>query len=252
MDKKLNFHLLGKPWNSLLFKSLLFVGFLAGICYFRFAFWSLLLFAIFLFWFYYFQLWERNELKFSFFVLSIGCLLILYFWGSGFYSVLIGCVVAALLFYLLVGLANFFFKEKFSVYLFLNTGLLLIIFALFFNRGAEWGNYFSWLLLLLFLIVFLLLRECFLFWKSTASHLHYPSFFALLGAFLSVEMFWAVGLLPLGFIKAAIFLTTFVFLFRDAVLAYAAGRFNKRFFAGQIFIFLVLSSLVLAAGQWSL
>lgn len=252
MVKKLNFHFLGKPWSSLLFKALLFAGFLAGICYLRFAVWSLLFFAIFLFWFYYFQLWERNELKFSFFTLSVGCLLFLYFLGGGFYSVLIGCLVAALLFYLLVGLANFVFKDKLSVYLFLNTGLLLIVFALFFNRGTEWAKYFPWLFLLLFIIVFLLLRECFLFWKSAASHLHYPLFFALLGAFLSVEMFWAIGLLPLGFIKAAIFLTTFVFLFRDAILAYAAGCFNRKFFLGQILVFLVLTSLVLAAGQWSL
>lgn len=252
MVKKLNFHLLGTAWSSLLFRSLLFAGFLAGVCYCGFAFWSLAVFAVFLFWLYYFQLLERKGLGFSFLVLSVSGLLILYFWGVGFYPILAGCLIAAFLFYLLAGLANFAFKERVSVYLFLNTGLLLTVFILFFKQGTAQSNYYSGLLFLLFAFVFLFLNECFCFWQPLDGRLFYPRFFALVGAFLTAELFWVVGLLPLGFINAAILLTTFVFLFRDAVLAYAAGRFNRKFFAGQILVFLILSSLVLVAGQWNL
>lgn len=253
MDKKLNFLFASKPLKSLLFKILLF-GFALGIvCFSNFSLLALAGFVLLLILIYFSQLSERSHFRTSFFILIPTALFALSLFSSyRIWFLLI--LVFSFIFYLLLGLAALIFKNRHSVYLFLNTCLLLIVFLLFFS--ADKSKHFLLISLLFFLIVFLLLRECFNFSRSAV---HNPLFLilnsqfaSLLIAFLSLELFWAINLLPIGFINSALLQTLFVFFMRDFALAHFSGRLNRRFLIYHFLIFVILVSLIFIVSNWSI
>src|SRR3989344_2687239 len=161
MDKKLNFLFTSKQWKSLLLKVFLFGPGLLGLRFFNFSLSAVFLFCLLLLWLYFFQLTERGYTRISFLVLVLTAFLALRFFGTNF-SVALGTVlIFSLLFYLLLGLTAFIFKNRHSVYLFLNTGLFLAVFLLFFSVAQS--RYFLFRDFLLFLIIYFLIRECFNF-----------------------------------------------------------------------------------------
>lgn len=238
MGKKLNFLFTSKPWKSLLFKVFFFGLILFGIYFWDFSPLALLIFFLLLCWFYFSQLPERRYFRISFVILALTAFLALRFSGAGLGVSLGEVLIFSFLFYLLLGLAAFVFKNPNAVYLFLNTCLLLIVFLFFFGVGKS--GRFLLVNLLLFLVVFLLFKECF-----TRITVHQPLFIALVIAFLSLELFWAVNLLPFGFVNAAILQTLFIFLARDFVLAYFSGRLSRRFLINHSLVFIVLVFLFL-------
>lgn len=260
MGKKLNFLFTSKPWKSRLLKVFFFGLVLFGVYFWDFSPAALLIFFLLLFWFYFSQLPERRHFRLSFVILSLTAFLALRFSGAGLgvslgtLSVLGEILIFSFLFYLLLGLAAFVFKNPNAIYRFLNTCLLLVVFLFFFGGGQS--EYFLLVNLLLFLVVFLLFRECFVFFRSAALQpqitIHQPLFTALVIAFLSLELFWAVNLLPLGFVNSAILQTLFIFLARDFVLAYFSGRLNRRFVMSHLVFFFVLATLIFIFSKWSI
>jgi len=240
MVKKLNFLLISKLPRLLLFKVLFFVLILAGLYFWDFSLTASAIFIISVFWLYFSQLPERRHFRFSFIILMLTAFFVLHFsvWGI---------LIFFPLFYLLLGLGAFVFKNSAAVYLFLNTCLFLIIFLFFFGLGRP--EYFLLVNLLLFLIIFFLLRECF---KNSLFPIHNSQFIALVIAFLSLELFWAINLLPLGFVNSAILLTLFIFLTRDFVLAYFSGRLNRQFLVSHFLIFSILAVLIFVFSKWSI
>lgn len=254
MVKKLNFLFVSKPWRSLLLKISLFGLGLLGVYFSNFSFPVLFVFSLLIGWFYFAQLPERAHFRISFLALVLTAFLTLYFSQGGFYSAFLACLGFGFLFYLLLGLPALVFKDRQSVYLLLNTGLFLTIFLLFF--GADKSKHFLTINFLLFSVVFFLFRECFGFLRSAIHNssfvVHNPRFFSLVFAFLSLELFWAISLLPIGFINLAILETLFVFLTRDFTLAYFSGRFNRRFFVHHLLIFIILVIFIFANSRWSI
>ena len=243
MGKKLNFLLLrGKTWRSLLFKVLFFDLILLEIYLGNFSPLAILIFGAALLWFYFLQSVERRHFRFSFIVLILAALLTLRFSGLIF-----AWLIFSFLFYLLLGLTSFVFKNSSAVYLFFQTCLFLIIFLFFF--GLEKPEYFLLINILFFLITFLLLKEGFI---NSLFSIHNSLFISLVIAFLSLELFWAINLLPIGFINAAFLLTLFVFLMRDFALTYFSGRLNRKFLTLHLVIFLVLVTLIFIFSKWNL
>jgi hypothetical protein len=80
---------------------------------------------------------------------------------------------------------------------------------------------------------------------------HNSRFISLVFAFLALELFWAVNLLPIGFINSAVLLTLFVFLMRDFTIAYSSGRLNRRFFIYHFLLFVVLAVLIFFNSKWN-
>ncbi|MEK7574098.1 MAG: hypothetical protein AAB514_01030 [Patescibacteria group bacterium] len=254
MVKKLSFLSTGKPWRSLLLKVLLFGLGLFWVHLSGFSLPALFGFFILIIWLYFSQLPERAHFRISFLVLVSTALLTLYFSQGGFYPAFFACLGFSFLFYLLLGLPALVFKNRQSVYFLLNTGLFLIVFLLFF--GADKLNYFLTINFLLFLVVFLLFEECFGFLRSAVHNslftIHNSRFISLVFAFLGLELFWVVSLLPIGFVNLAIFETLFVFLTRDFTLAYFSGRFNRQFFIYHLLIFVVLVIFIFTNSKWSI
>lgn len=254
MGKKLNFLFISKPWKSRLLKVFFFGLVLFGVYFWDFSPAALLFFFLLLFWFYFSQLPERRHFRLSFIILSLTAFLALRFSGVGLGVSLGEILIFSFLFYLLLGLGAFVFKNPNAIYRFLNTCLLLVVFLFFFGVGKS--EHFLLVNLLLFLVVFFLFRECFVFFRSAALQpqitVHQPLFTALVIAFLSLELFWSISLLPIGFINSAILLTLFVFLMRDFVLAYFSGRLSRKFLIYHSLIFIILISLIFITSRWSI
>lgn len=254
MDKKLNFLFTSRQWRSLLLKVFLFGLALLGIYFFNFSLSAIFLFCLLLLWFYFSQLPERSYSRTSFLVLVLTVFFILRFFGANSPAVIGVVLIFSFLFYLLLGLTALIFKNRHSAYLFLNTGLFLVVFLFFFS--IDKSKYFLLINFLLFLIIYLLLRECFNFSQSATSNpqltIHHPRFISSAIAFLGLELFWAISLLPIGFINSAILLALFVFLMRDFALAYFSGRLNRRFLIYHSLIFIILVSLIFTTSRWSI
>lgn len=253
MDKKLNFLLTNKLWKSALLKAFVFGFALYGIYFFNFSVSALIAFLILLISLYFSQLPERGHFKISFLILVLAALLILNFFQNDLYLVIFVCLAFSFLLYLLFGLPALFFKNRHSVYLFLNTSLFLAVFLLFF--AADKSKYFLFINFLLFLAVFFIFRECFDFLRSAAQRfqfiVHNSWFISLVFAFLSLELFWAINLLPIGFVNSAVLLTLFVFLMRDFAIAYSSGHLNRQFFIYHFLLFILLAALIFFNSKWS-
>lgn len=254
MVKKLNSLFVNKLWRSALLKALVFGLGLFGIYFFHFSFSAFFFFALLLVWIYFSQLPERGQFGVSFLVLVVTALSSLGFLADSFYPAILVCLIFSFLFYLLLGLTDLIFENRRAVYLFFNTCLFLDVFSLFF--GADKSKHYLFINVLLFLAVYLLFEECFNFFRS-ASHsaplvVHNQRFISLVFSFLVLELFWAVNLLPIGFINSALLLALFVFLMRDFVLIYFSGRLNRRFFANHFIIFIILVIFIFANSKWSI
>lgn len=252
MDKKLNFPLTSKLWRSVLLKALVFGLGLYGIYFLNFSVPFLVVFSILLISLYFSQLPERGSFKVSFLLLVLTAFSTLIFFKNNFYLVVFSCLAFGFLFYLLLGLTAFVFKNRHSVYLFFNTSLFLAAFLLFF--AADKSKYFLPINLLLFLAIFVIFRECFGFLRSSAQRpqliVHNPQFLSLVFAFLGLELFWAISLLPVGFVNSAVLLTLFVFLMRDFAIAYSAGHLNRQFFISHCLLFVILIVLIFFNSKW--
>ena len=246
MDKKLNFLFTSKLWRSVLLKVLIFGISLYGIYFFNFSFFALFIFFLLLVGLYFSQLEDRGYLKTSFFVLALTALLSLNFLKGNFGLAVFACLVFSLLFYLLLGLVALLFKNRHSVYLLFNTCLFLVIFLDFFS--VDKSKHFLIINLLLFSVIFFLFKACFNFLRSAGQNslfvIHNSQFIALVFAFITLELFWVINLLPIGFINSAVLLTLFIFLMRDFAIAYFSGRLNRQFFIHHCLMFVVLAVLI--------
>lgn len=253
MDKKLNFLLTSKLWRSVLLKVLFFGVGLYGVYLFNFSISALIVFSFLLIGLYFSQLPERSHFKISFLILVLAALSTLNFYQGSLYLVIFSCLIFSFLFYLLFGITALIFKDHQSVYLFFNTCLFLAVFLLFF--AADKSKHFLFINFLLFLAVFFVFKECFNFLRSANQNslfiIHNAQFIALVFAFLTLELFWVINLLPVGFVNSAVLLTLFIFLMRDFVVAYFSGRLNRQFFIYHISMFVVLAALIFFNSKWS-
>lgn len=264
MVKKLSSLLTDKTWKLMLLKVFFFGLGLLGVYFFSakggsafggdFSFFAIFVFFLLAGWLYFSQLPERFHFRVSFLVLVATAVFALRFFGSNFYLAFLGCLVFGFLFYLLLGLPALVFRNRQSVYLLLNTGLFSVVFLLFF--GADKLKHFLTINFLIFLVIFFLFKECFDFLHSAVHNslfiVHNSRFVSLVFAFLSLELFWAISLLPIGFINLAVLQTLLVFLTRDFALAYFSGRLDRRFLIYQFLVFIALVSLIFSVSRWSL
>jgi hypothetical protein len=152
----------------------------------------------------------------------------------------------AVLFFVLLGLINLFFKERFLVYGIFNAALF-VVFSLLFFYLVRPDNF--WLLGPVFFVVsFLILKEVFGFFGLTGNKR--TTLQAGVLGFLGVEFAYILQFLPLGFINAAVFLALFLVLGREMLVSRAKGTLNFSSMMKQITIFVVLGIFIFAASRW--
>lgn len=156
---------------------------------------------------------------------------------SGWFSILALGYLGAL-FYLLLGVKEIVFLQRATWYRVLNVGLAYSLFLLFFYHGQA--TY--WLrAILLFLALILLLGD---FLKKR------PVYWLL--ALVLLEIAWALGLLPIGFIGAANLALLVYFILVDFVRRQVDGELTKRVILINVTLFTVLLIVVFGLSRWGL
>lgn len=129
----------------------------------------------------------------------------------------------SLMFYLISGIRGLVFVHRGHWNYVKNILLLYSIFLTYFL-----SNKYDWFFakyLLVFVLVFLLIRE----WLSWLER-GFPKrrqVIALVLSFLTLQLLWAVSLLPLGFIDSATLMTVFVYVMLDFCMHHFKGTVNK-------------------------
>lgn len=210
-----------------------------------FGFWPTVIFVAVLLYDYFSLPEERKFLRVSFWLLPLSAYLGLAFVGLPFFGPLT-LFLFAFLFFLVLGLANLFFSERFVFYNVLNTGLLIMILMPFFYLARP-GNLFLWLPAV-FALAFFVWRECFRFFSLPGRK---TSIAAFVLAFLVSEFAFGLMFLPIGFMNAAAFLVLVMILTRDSILTYSKGVLNLSFLFRQLTFFVFFAILILATARWS-
>ncbi|MFH0712456.1 MAG: hypothetical protein V2A55_01180 [Candidatus Jorgensenbacteria bacterium] len=178
----------------------------------------------------------------AFFRTSFWLLPILALAASGVMGSVGPIAVFAALFFVLLGLINLFFKERFLVYGIFNAAFLVALLLFFFYLVGP-GSF--WILGAVSLVtVFLVLKEAFNFLGPLSGRR--AVIFAGVLAFLGLELSYILQFLPLGFINAAVYLTLFLVLGRETVVSSVKGSLNFSQTMKQITLFVVLSIVVFA------
>ena len=186
---------------------------------------------------------EKKLFRISFWLLPVLALAAIGFMGPIGPVGPIGLItVFAALFFVLLGLINLFFKERFLVYGIFNTAFLIALSLLFFYLLRP-DNF--WILGTVFSIaVFLTLKEVFGFFGPLEGRR--AALFAGVLGFLGLELSYILQFLPLGFMSAAVYLTLFLVIARETVVSSAKGGLNFSFMMKQITLFAVLTIVVFA------
>lgn len=251
MAKKLAFLLTDRTAWKLLFKAVLATAALLLVLRFGFNLVVLVVFFAVFIGIYFSQITERRLLRISFWLLPVFGLTAIKILLSSFsppFFIVITLAFFAFLFFILLGLTNFFFKDRFLVYGIFNTSLLLLLFLLVFYLGRP--DNFWFLGIALFFMMVLIFEEIFRFFGIHKG----KRTLAVSGVIgiLAVEVAWFASFLPLGFINAAVFLTLFFLLVRDSLMVHFKGFLNLSFIFRELAFFIFLTLVIFAASQWSI
>lgn len=156
-------------------------------------------------------------------------------------------VIFLILFFIVLGLADFIFGDQFLIFNLFHSAFFLVIFSIFFyfqpivSFRAVPG---------IILALFLLLGEFFEF-----NGVPWPKRRILASGLLALaggQIGWLASFLPIGFINAAAFLALFLTLGRDAILAHFQGHFSIFYLFRQLTFFVILALFIFLISSWSL
>ena len=196
---------------------------------------------------YFSQSVERRMLRTSFWFLPIFSIVGIKLLSPSLLLSSLSLLPFAVLFFVLLGLMNLVFRDRFLVYGIFNTALLLLIFLIAFYAWRPG----SFLILgpVLFLVVALLFMEVLGVFEIFLGRRALVVGGTL--GLLAAEVVWLTGFLPLGFINAAVFATLFFLLLRDGLAVHFRGFLNLPFIFRQLTFFIVLTIVIFAASSWS-
>lgn len=219
----------------------------------RFAFLALALFIAAIGYAYFTQVAERKALRVS--LWSLPLVALIGFWAfpahPAFFggSAAFGVLAFALFFgafFILAGLGDFLFKDRFLWYGIAHTVTLLAVFLVFPLLAAAS----LWWLFVFFFVLFWLFEEAFVFFGVETPRRVRAASAAL--TFLAVEISFLTGLLPLGALDAAAFLALLFFLLRDALVAHFEGALDRGFALRGLTVFVLFALIIFASAQWSI
>ena len=158
-------------------------------------------------------------------------------------------LIFSAVFYLLLGIKDYFFVKRARLYFVSTLAIFYSIFNIFFL--ADKSELFFLKFGLVILAAFILFKE----WLAIIPSFHFPErefIAASVAAFLVAQLLWAVALLPIGFISSANLMLLFVFSAADLLLKHFTGTISKKFIIQHLAFFLVLSALIFWTSNWTL
>jgi len=161
---------------------------------------------------------------------------------------LLAAILFSFVFYIILGVKNLVFINRWRWYHLLHLSLFYSTFLLFFLSDNTSNFFFK--SFGLFLISVFLLRE---FLKFAAAD--FPKRRLLISWALSlfvVEITWVIGLLPLGFLNSANLALLSVFALGDLTLHHFRGTLGRKVVLSTAALFVLLTLLIFATSQWSI
>lgn len=235
------------------YKSAIAVLFLFFIYLFNFSFPSLLIFFIFLIKFYFTFYEERKNFRFSYWLVNLLSLILLYR-AEGIFVILVFLLYWILMF-IEIGFFNMLFVNKKDVYYVFSLAVYLFFFNTIFliEPSLEEGNFLRETIWIsgIFFVVFFLLKE---FWKNlgVGFFMQKEKLWSWLIALLAAELSFLARFLPFDFFNAAFFLSFLIFILRDIFMAYENGELNLDFVFRQLAIFILFSGILFFSVLWKL
>ena len=160
-----------------------------------------------------------------------------------------GLALFSFIFYLILGIKDYFFVKRSRLYYISALLIFYLIFIEFFLSDK------SQLFLLKYLGVILALFLLFKEWLSVIPSFHFPkreAVAAAVAALIGAQFLWVIALLPIGFISSANLMILLVFTLADFLLKHFTGGISKEFLIQHLFFFLILSVLIFWTSNWSL
>lgn len=166
-------------------------------------------------------------------------------------------LASAGLFYLLLGLKNFFIVRRETGNYFLYLGLCyLLVFAFFASdRSANflWQTFFAVSALFLLFREFLRIVEEYNVSGGDAVHANNKiNLGAAIAALMSVELLWVIGLLPFGAVTAANLAFVSIFVITDLLRQFFKNTLSRQSILADSAIFIALTILIFASSRWSI
>ncbi|MBI4992178.1 MAG: hypothetical protein HZB99_03100 [Candidatus Harrisonbacteria bacterium] len=152
-------------------------------------------------------------------------------------------------FYLLLGIKDYFFVKRARLYFVSILILFYSVFIIFFLAGKS--EFFFLKFGLVILASFILFKE----WLAIIPSFHFPQrefIAASVAAFLVAQLLWVVALLPIGFISSANLMLLFIFSLADFLLKHFTGAISRKFIFQHSVFFLALSALIFWTSEWTL
>jgi hypothetical protein len=160
-------------------------------------------------------------------------------------------VFLAILFFLLLGIKNLIFINRFDNHQLVVFLILFLIFFGFFRHFEDWQkSIISLASLGLGLSFFFLFNELADYSKESGKKS--KIFISGLGSFLLWQVAMAVLFLPLNYFYQTAILFLFSVILTDILLEYFGGKIGKRKILWDFSIFFVIAVIVLASANWEL
>lgn len=161
--------------------------------------------------------------------------------------VYLAALIVALMFYVLLRLKHLAFIDRQKWHYFLQLILFYLLYIVAFisytpDSGIIWP-------LWVFIVAFLLLRELFRVQIKEGRH---RLLFCWLVAFIISQFIWVAGLLPIGFISLANFLTLTTFLLIELTIGHWQGIVDKPWLLRRLLIFGSLAAIIFLTSRWSI
>lgn len=156
------------------------------------------------------------------------------------YLFILGLGLVGGLFYLLLGLKNLVFINRWLASWLFHLGVFYITLLIFFRQLPEEG--FSFRLIALFLIAGVLLNGL----------IKGRWIWAWASAFLLIQGVWIIGLLPIGYWQLANFGILLFWLISDLVLGYRQKILTGRIITQKIAMFILLAVIIFLTSRWTI
>lgn len=226
--------------SILLFKALIFLGFLALVYIGNFSLVPILFFLTIAIVLYSKPIFNTFYFWASFLILLVMAL-------NSPPSLLIA-VFYSFLFYIILGLKNLVFINRVNWHQALHLLLFYAIFMLFWGASDETAFIFK--LVGVFAASTLLIRE---FFKVAAvDFLKQRILASWVLALLVVETVWAISWLPIGFLNSAALALLAVFVLINLTLHHFKGTLNKKVVLSAITLFILFTLLIFITSKWGI
>ena len=156
-------------------------------------------------------------------------------------------ILYSFIFYLAVGIKELLIVHR-SEWNFIKNLVLFYVLALLFFV-ADKSSFFVFKYVLVFLAIFLLLREWLVFSDTTFHRRYFLT--ALVAASLLMQILWATALLPLGPINSANLMILVAYMILDFTHKHFRGNINRQLILKNITIFVLLLLVILATTSWN-